>query len=68
MLTYVYEGPIKIFGECVNPKWRGETKAQSLQKARNNLAFQYKRQTNRTKDTRVDLTGKIHVKEYKYEE
>ena len=59
MALYSYEGPVRIFDTCVNSKWKGKTRAVSEQKARNNLAWQYKIETKRTANTMVKLTGKI---------
>ena len=59
MKRYFYDGPVMIFGTCVNQHWHGETMAVSPEKARNNLAYQYKKATHRTPDAKVKLSGKI---------
>ena len=56
---YIYEGPVEVFGKCVDNRWRGETMADSEARARCNLAYQYKKQTGRTAATRITLPGKI---------
>lgn len=61
MAKYVYEGPVMEFDRCVVDKWKGETVAPSESKARNNLAYQYKKQNNRIAGTRVTLPGKIKM-------
>ena len=59
MNYYVYEGPVLIFGKPVTEKWEGETYAPSEKKARSNLMYQYKKQTNRIVGTKITLPGKI---------
>lgn len=56
---YAYEGPVMEFGVCVSNNWKGETVAPSERKARVNLAYQFKKNTNRLSDTRITLPGKI---------
>ena len=45
---YFYEGPVLEFDKVIAKCWRGETIASSKRKARSNLAYQFKRATNRT--------------------
>ena len=59
MPRYSYEGPVRVFDTCVNPRWKGQTWADSEKKARSNLSWQYKQETNRTANAKVCLTGKI---------
>lgn len=59
MKRYVYCGPVYEFDRIVATKWRGETVARSRAQARNNLAYQFKRQTNRTANTRIKITGNL---------
>lgn len=56
---YAYDGPVHMFGTCVNSKWSGETTAPTERKARSNLIYQYKKQTKRSADSRVTLPGKL---------
>lgn len=56
---YIYQGPVEAFGKCIDNNWYGETMADSEAKARCNLAYQYKKQTNRTAATRITLPGKL---------
>ena len=58
---YVYDGPVVVFDTCVNNRWQGETMAPSEKKARSNLVYQYKKQTNRITGTKVKLPGKIKM-------
>lgn len=56
---YVYEGPVMVFDTCVADRWRGETMAPTAEKARSNLAYQFKKQNNRNAGSRVTLPGKL---------
>lgn len=56
---YRYDGPIMEYSTCVANNWSGETVAPSEKKARNNLAYQYKKQNNRNPNVQVTLPGKI---------
>lgn len=56
---YRYRGPVFAFDTCVNDDWSGTTYAVSEKKARSNLAYQYKRETDRIAETRITLPGKI---------
>ena len=64
MNQYSYEGPVMEFDRCVMEKWRGTTRAVSEKKAKNNLAYQYKKSYNRTANTRVTLPGKLILEGY----
>ena len=59
MDRYVYEGPVKIYGQIVNYNWRGETYAPTAEKARSNLQYQYKQQTGKAKNLKIIFTGKV---------
>ena len=61
MHKYMYDGPVMIFDTCVNNHWKAETMAVSEKKAKSNLAYQYKKRTNITRDTKVTLPGKIKM-------
>jgi len=58
---YYYSGSVYEFNECVNQHWEGSTYAISEDKARSNLAYQYKRSHNKTSDTKISLPGKIRL-------
>lgn len=49
MNRYMYDGPVMEFNICV----------ASEQKARSNLAYQFKKKTNRIPSTRITLPGKV---------
>lgn len=58
---YTYDGPVLEFDKCVTDRWKGETMAISEQKARCNLAYQYKKKNNRMAGVKVTLPGKIKM-------
>lgn len=58
-MKYCYDGPVMEFDRLVASNWKGETIAPSEQKARSNLAYQYKKSNNRIAGTKVTLPGKI---------
>lgn len=59
--VYSYDGPVYVFDELVTWKWHGSTCAPSEEKARSNLAYQFKKQYNKPVNTRVSLPGKIKM-------
>lgn len=61
MTRYIYNGPVMEFDRCVADNWHGETMAPSEAKARNNLAYQYKKSNNRVSGARITLPGKIRA-------
>ena len=61
MERYSYVGPVFEFDTCVQRKWSGETMAVSEKKARSNLAYQWKKQNNRTASSKITLPGKIMI-------
>lgn len=63
---YTYEGPVMMFGICLADRWKGETWASSMKKARSNLTFQFKRQTNRLGTSNIYLSGEIKEGSPKY--
>lgn len=59
MNQYTYDGPVMEFDKCVSNRWVASTYAPSEKKARNNLAFQFKKQNNKIPSVRITLPGKI---------
>ncbi len=59
MNKYLYEGPVMEFDTCIQQHWQGSTYAVSEKKARSNLTYQYKQNSNRTTNTKITLPGKI---------
>ena len=56
---YVYDGPVLEFDNVIADQWKGETLATSEKKARSNLAYQFKKQYNRTAGSKITLPGTI---------
>lgn len=56
---YVYDGPVKEFDLVVQDNWHGETWAESVKKAKNNLAYQWRMAHNRVAGSRVTLPGTL---------
>lgn len=56
---YRYDGPVMEFDTLVADHWKGETMAPTEKKARNNLAYQYKKKNNRNSGIKVTLPGTI---------
>lgn len=61
MERYSYNGPVLEFDRLVQNYWKGTTMAESEKKARNNLAYQWKKQNNRTANSKVFLPGKLET-------
>lgn len=59
MNQYKYNGPVMEFDRCVSNNWTGTTFAVSEKKAKSNLAYQFKKQSNRVAATRISLPGKL---------
>lgn len=57
--VYYYEGPVLMFGNVVQNKWRGETTAVSIGKAKSNLIYKWKKANGKTAGSKVELPGKI---------
>lgn len=61
MNRYIYTGLVKEFDKVIDNNWYGETMADSESKARNNLAYQFKKEHKRAIRTKITLPGKIIV-------
>lgn len=61
MNLYSYDGPVLEFDRIVANRWQGQTYAVSENKARCNLAYQYKRNNGKVPRTKITLPGKIVV-------
>lgn len=57
---YEYSGHVLEFDRPVAQNWHGTTHAVSPEKAKANLAYQFKRQTGRVAETKITLPGAIH--------
>lgn len=56
---YEYKGAVMEFDKCVDRNWTATTWAASENKARSNLAYRYKQETNRAKGCSITLPGKL---------
>lgn len=56
---YEYDGPVYEFDTCVLGRWQASTIAVSEEKARSNIAFQYKRDFRKPVRTPIKLPGKL---------
>ena len=65
MNRYIYEGPVTEFGKCIDGHWKAATYAVSTRKAKSNLAYQFKMQYGKSRNTKIDLPGKIILDERK---
>ena len=54
---YRYEGAVLIFDRVVAHNYHAQTLASSAAKARNNIAYQYRRKANIADHIPVKLTG-----------
>ena len=59
MKKYRYSGPAMWFNKCIMDKWTGETMAASPEKARSNLAYQFKKQNHFSPSANITLPGKL---------
>lgn len=65
MKQYSYKGPVLEFDKIIANNWEGTTRAVSPSKAKSNLTFRFKKQYNRTTNTKITLPGKLIVIEGK---
>lgn len=63
MNVYSYDGPVLEFERIVADHWKASTRAPSEQKARCNLAFQYKQQHGKVPRTKITVPGKLTIVE-----
>lgn len=59
---YSYDGPVLAFDKIVANRWRGTTRASSAEKARNNLAYQFKRNYHLMPNTKITLPAQMVMK------
>ena len=58
---FLYDGPVMEFNLCVYNHWKGRTMAPTEAKAKSNLAYQYKKEHNKTPATKISLPGKLTI-------
>lgn len=56
---YKYSGPVLAFDRLICDKWRGETVAETPEKAKSNLAYQFKKKNNLEKNARIYLPNNV---------
>ena len=59
--SYIYDGPVYEFNRLLNDRWKGETKAPSAEKAKSNLTYQFKKNTNCQANTKIRLTDEVKM-------
>ena len=59
MPKYTYNGPVYEFDRLVVDRWSGETYAPTKARARTNLAYQFKKQSNRSPRTKISVPGEL---------
>ena len=59
MCQYTYSGPVMEFDNCIEHCWKASTFAASENKAKSNLAYQYKKKNNKLRNTKITLPGKL---------
>lgn len=60
---YEFVGDIFEFDELVERNWKAQTYAVNPKKALSNLTFRWKRDNNRSRNSRVELCGDIRLVE-----
>ena len=63
MNKYIYDGPVSEANHLIVNNWHGETWANSESKAKTNLAYQFKKASNRPSMAKITLHGKIKMVE-----
>lgn len=58
---YLYSGPVTELGKVISQKWTAITYAPSELKARNNLAYRFRKEHNKARNTRIGLPGKVVI-------
>lgn len=56
-MKWIYDGPVVAFGKCICNRWHGETMATTEQKARSNLAYQFKKTHDLVASAKVTIPG-----------
>lgn len=59
MKQYSYDGPVMEFNTCIANYWKASTYAISENKARSNLAYQFKKKNNKMPNAKITLPGKL---------
>lgn len=62
MQLYFYDGPVLEFDRIIAEHWSASTRAETEKKARNNLAYQFKKQYGREARSKISVPGKLIIK------
>ena len=62
-IKYEYSGQIIEFGKVIMENWTGSTYADSEKEARRNLSYQFKKKYNKLPNAKIELKGKLVIKE-----
>lgn len=54
-----YNGPVLAFDKLATSKWKGETIATTLERAKSNLAYQYKKKNHLSPMARIMFPGEV---------
>ncbi|MDR3050712.1 MAG: hypothetical protein LBU67_03210 [Oscillospiraceae bacterium] len=57
---YNYEGTVMEFDRVIATRWQASTWAVSPEKAKTNLAYQFKRMTGRIPSCKISLPGTLN--------
>lgn len=61
MDTYIYEGPVLLYGKVISYNWSAETSAQTERKAFSNLVYRFKKDHGYAPRVPISLPGKIRL-------
>lgn len=59
MKQYLYKGPVMEFERCIANRWEATTYAASPSKARSNLLYRFKKENNKSINSKISLPGKL---------
>lgn len=59
MPKWLYDGPVLEFNTCIANHWKGETFAPTEAKAKNNLAYQFKKNNRLVPSSKITLPGNL---------
>lgn len=63
--VYEFNGAVRLFDRIIAPNFTAQTTASSVQKARSNIVYRYKRDNGYAKTAKISLIGKFTIIEQK---
>lgn len=67
MNKYTYDGPVLCFDQLLSNSWHASTYAINKKKAKNNIAYQYKKKNKLLPTANIKLPGTmVELKEGEY--